>query len=648
MALAHEVLSAGLTIVARTNPVYVLEYLLRDARRLALGLEGRRHATSATLISSVHPRLDAGDRARLETAVASFVMYHAGPDDDGEKKKAVANWNREHRLHLFSALSVDTVPSELRRVIAEERRRFPNFEKNEPRIRGGVVGARMRSNEMERASDEDLLNLFGEITDVFDERWLGSKRDVSRAGGSGELARELEAMVKKGPARGLRLLPHLVPDKHQKYAAAIVTALAEAMKAADVEAIVAELDGRGFRSEGFRVEVASALEKCAKTAGGLSDSSIEMLTEWLRAMEPAESESRVVGGSQNGPIIFAPQIILFGGASRAGIMGAIGDGLLERRPPQVGRWLQIVREELKRDSQSGFWEQVLANMVTPLNERDAETNEVLDDIITAHPHVLERQSAVWFLGVFMRRLEPARARRWLERLRAGSHDMEKQAYGELLVAYAAWHDDEWSRRRLESAAREEVEGKVIIGIAYASDYVWILPRLRSVMAEILIRFTQLPTEQDSTPLARFIAERMEDESIDPDTERVIRALLANDALLVTLASDLLALMEPVAVRHPDLAASVTRRVFDVAGSALTDVTKMRGFVTADLTSITLTLHRQTRYRQLGLDLFERMIELDLREAQAALEILDRKPTRRLSSSFARRRHWRRGRRQSVK
>ncbi len=78
-------------------------------------------------------------------------------------------------------------------------------------IRGGFVGPRIRKDEMSRASDEHLLNLFNELSDetAWDRPLARCSNDVSRAGGAIQQSREFGELVKDNPSRFIRILPQL-------------------------------------------------------------------------------------------------------------------------------------------------------------------------------------------------------------------------------------------------------------------------------------------------------------------------------------------------------------------------------------------------------------------------------------------------------
>jgi hypothetical protein len=109
---------------------------------------------------------------------------------------------------------------------------------------------------------------------------------------------------------------------------------------------------------------------------------------------------------------------------------------------------------------------------------------------------------------------------------------------------------------------------------------------------------------------------------------VIRVILTNRSLIEKLVTELLAAIEPWATTNPALAYEVTKTLLDVGEVSIGNPSGLFFAHAGDLTTLALTLHRQPEYRARGLELFERLIALNVYEAEAALEILDRRAARR--------------------
>jgi len=60
---------------------------------------------------------------------------------------------------------------------------------------------------------------------------------------------------------------------------------------------------------------------------------------------------------------------------------------------------------------------------------------------------------------------------------------------------------------------------------------------------------------------------------------------------------------------------------------LTNPAPATAFIAESLTTIAIQLHRQTLYRDIGLQIFEDLLALNIPETRSALETLDRKPNR---------------------
>jgi hypothetical protein len=106
--------------------------------------------------------------------------------------------------------------------------------------------------------------------------------DCSRAGGAIQQSREFGELVKDDPSRFIRILPRLEPQRHEGYVGDALEDLAGTdFPANDLIHIIEELDQRGFVSENFRSEAASALQKIAERNQGLPQSVLSLLEGWL-------------------------------------------------------------------------------------------------------------------------------------------------------------------------------------------------------------------------------------------------------------------------------------------------------------------------------------------------------------------------------
>ena len=103
------------------------------------------------------------------------------------------------------------------------------------------------------------------------------------------------------------------------------------------------------------------------------------------------------------------------------------------------------------------------------------------------------------------------------------------------------------------------------------------------------------------------------------------------------ASDLVQALEPLVSVEPDLVSQVCHNIVRVGKPELSHPATFLASHTDTLTNIALTLHRLSAYREVGLRLFEELLSLNLQEARAALEILDRKPIRSITLNPRRRR-----------
>ena len=91
----HRLLAIGLQEIARKHPATVLQYLLEDPRRFAIGNINNEHCDSQALISVVVPSLIEDEAFRLETAITEWTWYRTVSEHE----------NAGLRLQLYKSIS---------------------------------------------------------------------------------------------------------------------------------------------------------------------------------------------------------------------------------------------------------------------------------------------------------------------------------------------------------------------------------------------------------------------------------------------------------------------------------------------------------------------------------------------------------------
>ena len=140
-----------------------------------------RIADTKRLIAAVCPHMAHESIRQLEAIILAHSEYKHIPKEWSPKKRfQKTKWERETRLDLLRALPLDVLTPGTRKLRLEEERVFPKFSQPDDSHNDATlseIGARMTAAEMERASDEDLLELFDELPDQ--TGWDHPKRFLS-------------------------------------------------------------------------------------------------------------------------------------------------------------------------------------------------------------------------------------------------------------------------------------------------------------------------------------------------------------------------------------------------------------------------------------------------------------------------------------
>lgn len=400
--IVHSILASGLEQIAAFEPGRVLEYLLGDPRRLSLGDYNDGHSDTKKLIEAVFSHLEQSDRLRIEMAVLSFNRYKKVlPEWGVEDRRNRIQWNRQHRLRLLRSFPDEYLSQQARQVRVEEERAFPGLTDYDGSVSGGFIGPRLRVDEMDKASDPELINLFNELPD--ETKWDNPKRrfweDFSRGGGSVQQSREFKEFAKNHPHRALNIITYLEHGRHETYVGAGLEGLAESdFSSAEIINLIFRLHERGFSSGHFREGAATALEKLAGRNNGLDDEILSLLENWLaehpepkgpdtHTNEPKEEKKREIRES----ILFGTGGLFALPQGRGSILRAITAGYLKRQAPDYHSWARIIKNRLCYEKHPDVWAMTMMHMPLLYNLDPEEATRIYDAVICTCPQILEKK-----------------------------------------------------------------------------------------------------------------------------------------------------------------------------------------------------------------------------------------------------------------
>ena len=654
LLLVHRLLARGLAQVAIQEPQAVLDYLLGDSRRLNLGNMRNSYKETKQLILAVCPHLKTQEIARIEQAIRVYNHYPIESERPADLRFRFLQYNRQHRLKLLLAFPEEYLSVEAKRWRDEERRAFPlvvNEKDDDYPTIAQLVGSPMNVEEMTRASDQQLLNLFNELADITEEDYWKRQRDLSRAGGGSSQAYEFGKLVKDDPERFLRILPQLQPQRHESYTGNAIRELAESdFPANNLIELVVNLEQRGFVSEDFRSDTASTLDKIAERNQGLPQSILCLLENWLSAhSQPdlAHHRSEEQRSHQlNSPIIFG-----FGGShflpsGRGSIVRAIAAGYLEQNPPDLQNWARVIQSRLGVEPHPAVWVDILTHMPPLLNGDRAQATQLFDVVIRNCPEVLQYRWVLYFLSRTVGWFEPKETvQGWLEMLWAEGSSFCHQAYGELLFIHYFQYQDEWSVAKIDYHLAKKDDDAILCGLAHVASHMWVQKRCREKAAKILYNLAPSNIEAIQSVVASVFFQSREHFELDSGMRLLIQAVCKNKQLLLKAASDIIEIIENNSFvdTEPQLVSEICQSLLSKLGKELDNPTRPLVFAAESLTTLAIQLHRhrQDKYRKVGLKIFEQLLSLNLTQTRSALEMLDRKPNRLSFYQAPRRRRRRR-------
>lgn len=638
--VVHQLISLGLERIASQHPVLVLQYLLEDPRRFAIGDAFNQHRYSQALISAAVPNLPKKEVLRLETAIKNWNLFvRTSEDQDAKTRRSLRKWNRIHRLRLLRVIPFDQLSLEGQKLVKEEERAFPDTpsESENGLVGGGFVGSAMSSEQMEKATDEEILALFDILIDATE--WEHPSRPwADLVGGSIQASREFAKFSSKSPERALRLIPRFQSEKSERPAGEALVALADGHTSPkNLITCIHVLDKRGFTSDHFRSNTARCLSKIARRNRGLNDDTCNLLERWIKDWEPvidaavtldsvhAEGQKSILWGIRQSQVV--PE-------GNFNFLNALMNGFLNRKPSAINQWIGVLERHLQRREDPAVWKLLAEYFPRLYGDNKNRATKFIEIFLSRYPFILNTDTGVILIAGTMSQLPKTTIDRTINNWKLGSWQHGPQSAGEILALnFCRNPDDIYIQREIEQILwGDEYDGsclgKVQAGISYTFAEAWLEPALRSLTTKYLVRLLSLENETVDNALKNGLS-RVGAFPPDAYTQEILESLILRPKFISNIAYYLISVLKEL-LRYgwrPELISRVTETIILQCSDDIGDISTTVSAFAGDIVDLALTLHRISDTRELGLELFENLIEARPIMIEERISILDRQAFR---------------------
>ncbi len=641
----QRLLAWGLQQLASQSPAEALEFLIEDPRRLVIGTYRDPHANSNRLIRAVSPHLNQEQIQQLERTILNWNRYAYFPDSDAKTRLHRIQWTREHRLRLLRAIPTEQMSSPCRRHVAEEERAFPGLKDADVRISGLMgIGSPMSAAAMQEASEENILNLFTELTDQ--TQWDHPRHPMR--GGVIQASRELSELAKVLPEKAIRLIRQMEPDSNEVAVGAVLRGLGDSKyDASALYSLVLELNQIGFDGQEFRESAANAIGSVVNSESPLPQNLFERLVSWLQddpdSEDSDESKDDAEDKYASGSILWG-----YGGGfilpnGNYPVLSTLTRACLSLEPPRAGAWLSVLEAHLGRKERLKVWG-ALAHELRWLKYADHDhAQRFLLDLFRAYPGLCNFKTGVVLIahGQHWVSAETANALQGI--LIATRTLFSAQAAGEILMLrFALKGKEEPSlleglERHLAGTEDDPFSIRCRAGIAYAAAELWPEVDFRTVIHTYLLRLLDSCDENVVTAAAQVFDRRQL--KADAASRELLEYIAARPSLLRQIANDdlgecLISMLEA----EPLLVANVARSVLDAVGDDFFNHKSSRYFLAEHLLTVSLRLQEMgALHQEIGAHIFERLLEFNTPETRSVIVDLDKRTTNTPGTAPPRRR-----------
>jgi hypothetical protein len=626
----HRLLARGFEVIVAEYPGAVLDYLLGDSRRFAIGDFSMRMRWGQRLVTALAPHLDPEQIARLEEGISGWELYREYEDDDDEARQNVYERNAQKRLVLLNCIGKDALSDDAQSKLDEAEKAGIPLKEREAMVVTEWKSSPPSVEDLVSMQDEELL---ASIREHYTQKQDG-KQGVD-GWDDWALVSSFEEFAKQYSRRALSIMSEIKSAEHEPLAASCLCGVAESGEIApeEVHDLFCGFVKQGCGSDNFRSRVTYALTKVARAGKGLPDDICSILEEWL--VPPENLEDPILEDEDreysllwdNSGFISVP-------GGNYTVLEAVTDGLLYRDPPAGNAWLDVLERHLEMNESHRCMQHFMLFRLRWLHLADHRRAEnYVTGLYNKFPQ-LKFSLANLFLLSFAQHWMPVDLwRELVVDMRDSQWKRGAQGFGELVgLKHFIDPADEWVKQQVDALVsgdglEPEVLEQARFGLAWTCAKFWhdseegerepaekILTDLAAVATGVISRpvldiFRSKVSLLPTASMKEYLNVCSQDDEIMKD---------AADSFLTEKLADLLG-------EAPGTVADVTDAIIRNLPEYPIPHDATRHPRTDDLTRIGLGLNRVTGFEERGLLIFERMLEIGEYQTQEILKEMDRYP-----------------------
>jgi hypothetical protein len=614
-------------------------FLLSDMRRFKLGNHEDSSGTTKRLVAEASRQWADND---VGTFVAAVYAYAPKPYPhlDAKGRKYFNDRVRRVRLGMLSALPSERLPKAARRLVMEERRRFPHSDEGVRRYGPSWIGSPISAEQLSKAHDDQVINAFREVPD--ETGWDHPNRMMK--GGNIQLSRAFADFAKTDPERAVHLIRKFDPSFGSRAAGYALEAMAEACDPQLVLALIEELDSRGFAGDEFRNSASGALGRLIGREIAVPSEVLDIIEAWLAAPVSQASTEAEQGEDEHDDQ--EDELLDTGDAGAAkndergahSILWGLGHAVMLPAgnfpkldvlvhalllAGQHDRVLAVLKRAHERGENEGVWKALFHwfRYIRPTDKGELE--RLLDEVISAYPSLCKSSEfAVQFAYLHWQHAEFVRP--YLTKWATSGDEYLEQLAGELTALIAFVQPElPWSKSMLQTVVFEHGTDSTRLGAINAAGNLFPDIEYRQRASELLVRIVPLISGRAWDCL--FDLFRLVDEiTPDPDWVALLNAIEANLANAPKIdATFVVDRLQTILPHQAQLVGKIAKRLVEAWRDELGDVRTGAAGSASELVDLAITLHRLgDETRELGLELFEQLVELQAYSARETLEQID--------------------------